>query len=77
MTVHTYVIKSLKDNSFYTGISNDPLRRLKEHNRGSLKNTTRSRPWSLVYQKPHESYTEARKHEKWLKKKNRDYKNNL
>ncbi|MFA6428801.1 MAG: GIY-YIG nuclease family protein [Candidatus Buchananbacteria bacterium] len=75
--MYTYLIKSLKDNSYYTGISKDPNNRLKEHNSGILGVTKHKRPWILSYWKKHSNYTEARKHEKWLKKKNRSYKNKL
>jgi len=75
--VFTYLLKSLKDGSFYTGISEDPEERVKAHNRGVLKNTAVKRPWKLIYKKSHLSYSEARKHEKWLKKKNRQYKGKL
>ncbi|KKT26742.1 MAG: Excinuclease ABCsubunit C domain-containing protein [Parcubacteria group bacterium GW2011_GWA2_43_9b] len=77
MEIFAYLIKSLKDKSFYTGISENPEKRVKEHNQGKLKNTALKRPWKLTYKKAHSSYAEARKHEKWLKKKNRQYKDNL
>lgn len=77
MEIFTYLIRSVKDNSFYTGISENPEKRLQEHNRGKLRITALKRPWELIYKKTHLSYSEARKHEKWLKKKNRNYKNNL
>jgi len=75
--ISTYLIKSLKDESFYTGISADPFKRLNEHNSGKLKITSLHKPFVLVYFKEHLNYNEARKHEKWLKKKNRDYKSKL
>jgi len=77
MIIYTYIIQSLKDSSFYTGISDNPEKRLKQHNRGSLKTTSRRRPWRLIYKKAHSSYREARKHEKWLKKKNIKYKRTI
>jgi len=77
MSVFTYLIKSLKNNSYYTGISENPNKRLEEHNYGKLRITALKRPWKLVYKKSHFSYLEARKHEKWLKKKNHQYKSKL
>lgn len=77
MAVYTYLIKSAVDGSYYIGISDDPSRRLDEHNRGQLKQTAKKKPYTLVYKKEHADYVEARKHEKWLKKKNREYKDNL
>lgn len=75
--IYTYLIKSKKDGSYYTGISKDPEKRAILHNRGGLLVTKYKRPWVLVYKKVHATYAEARKHEKWLKKKNREYKNKL
>jgi putative endonuclease len=72
--IYTYLIKSLVDESFYVGISESPTRRLAEHNSGKLKTTAFKKPWKLVYSKDHIDYNEARKHESWLKKKNRRYK---
>ncbi len=77
MKTFTYLIQSLVDGGFYTGISYDPVNRLKEHNAGKIKATLGRRPFKLIYLKEHKSYQEARKHEKWLKKKNIEYKNHL
>ena len=74
MKVFTYLIKSKKDKSYYTGISKNPEKRLKEHNQGKLKTTNKNKPFQLVYKKEHPDYQEARKHEIWLKKKNCKYK---
>lgn len=75
--IYTYLLKSEKYEGFYVGISKDPENRLTEHNAGYVKSTKEKRPWELVYKKEHGDYSEARKHEKWLKKKNRKYKNKL
>ena len=75
--ISTYLIKSQCNKSFYVGISKDPVKRLSVHNRGGLKTTSSGRPWQLIYQKEHNSYELARKHERWLKKKSRDYKNKI
>jgi len=48
-----------------------------EHNSGKLKITSSKKPWRLVFVREHETYASARKHEKWLKKKNDEYKNRL
>lgn len=75
--ISTYLIKSLKSDFYYTGISEDPKKRLKEHNSGKLSTTSKYKPFILVYVKNHSDYNEARNHEKWLKKKSRDYKSKL
>lgn len=77
MKIFTYLLKSLKDESFYVGITSDLKQRLEYHNGGHVKSTALKKPYVLVYIKEHVSYTEARKHEKWLKKKNKAYKNKL
>ena len=75
--VYTYLLKSLKDGSFYTGITGDINKRLAVHNRGGVKISASKRPYILVFFREHNSYREARKHEIWLKKKNVVYKNRL
>lgn len=72
--VYTYLIKSQKDGSYYIGIAEDPYKRLGVHNRGGLASSRMKRPYQLVYVKEHPDYQSARKHEKWLKKKSREYK---
>lgn len=76
-TIYTYLIKSEVDQSYYTGISQNPDKRLIEHNGGKLATTARKKPYKLVFVKEHANYQEARKHEKWLKKKNREFKRTL
>jgi len=75
--MYTYLIKSLKNGSYYTGITKNIRKRLECHNKGVLLTTKTKRPWRLVYWKIHPNSITARKHEKWLKKKNRIYKSNL
>ena len=75
--IYTYLIKSLKSGIYYTGISADPKKRLLEHNLGKLRTTSIHKPFALVYHKAYANYQEARKHELWLKKKNRKYKDSL
>lgn len=72
-----YLIKSQKDAGFYVGISNNPHGRIKEHNLGKLKVTAPRKPFVLVWYKFYDNAYEARKHEKWLKKKSKEYKNKL
>jgi len=77
MSCFVYLIQSRADNSFYVGISENPKKRLNEHNSGKLKITSKKKPYVLLYTKEYINYESARKHEIWLKKKNRDYKNRL
>ena len=66
---HVYVIKSLKDNKHYTGITNDLVRRLREHNHGKRStSSTRTRgPFVLVYSENVKNRELARKREIYFK----------
>jgi len=77
MSCSVYLIKSIAGQNYYTGISIDPRHRLDKHNSGKLKTTSKNKPYLLVYTKEYPDYKSARKHEIWLKKKNRKYKARL
>jgi putative endonuclease len=62
-----YVLYSKKYNRFYTGMSIDVLKRLKQHNLRQNKSTKAYIPWKLIYTEEFESRPEARKKEKYLK----------
>jgi putative endonuclease len=64
-----YVIQSVKDKKFYTGITTNIKRRLNEHNRGlSSTPSTKSRgPFKLIYFERYNTRIEARRREKYLK----------
>jgi putative endonuclease len=66
---YIYVIKSKKDNKFYTGFTNNLNRRLQEHNQGKVSTpSTRNRgPFELVYKELAKTRIEARAREKYLK----------
>ena len=54
---------------FYIGISEDPAKRLEQHNgEERLGWTHRHRPWALVHSERHDSYTDARRRERHLKR---------
>lgn len=75
--VYTYLLKSLRDGSFYVGITKNLQNRLKEHNSEHVKATFEKSPYEIAFFREHRDYKEARKHEIWLKKKNVVYKNRL
>ncbi len=57
-----------RDGSLYTGITTDPARRFKQHNKGLGGAYTRSRlPVTLVYQEPAGSRSEALRRERAIK----------
>ena len=77
MNCFVYLIQSRTDKSFYVGISEDPEKRLVEHNSGKTKSISKKRPYSLIYKKEYPDRNLGRKHEIWLKKKGVDYKSKL
>ncbi len=66
---YVYIIQSLKDKKFYTGLTNDLERRIKEHNHGKLSTpSTKTRgPFKLVFYEICKSLKEAREREKFFK----------
>jgi putative endonuclease len=50
MPIHyVYILKSLKDGTYYKGYSTDYTQRLHEHNYGRTNYTCDKRPWDLIY----------------------------
>lgn len=62
-----YVLRSVRFNRFYVGMTDHVERRLKEHNQGKTKSTQFYRPWELVFTEQFEDRLSARKREKYLK----------
>jgi len=65
--VTVYVIESLKDGTWYTGMALNSEARLKEHNAGKNRFTKGHRPWKIIYTEQHPSWAEARLKEKYFK----------
>lgn len=65
----TYILKSIKDGGFYTGITNNLQERLKKHNHGyrATKSTLNRGPFELVFVQISTNRIEARELEKYLK----------
>ncbi|BCX15648.1 MAG: hypothetical protein KatS3mg097_540 [Candidatus Parcubacteria bacterium] len=68
MNYYVYVLRSLKTGKHYIGISKNPEKRLKEHNKGDSKFTKGHRPWVLVYKEFVGNRLKARVKEKELKR---------
>jgi putative endonuclease len=64
---YIYILESEKNGRFYVGYSEDPNRRLSNHNTGKVKSTRPYRPWKKVYEEAFESESEARNRESYLK----------
>ena len=64
---YVYVIKS-KEGLKYTGMTEDLVLRLKQHNDKSLSFwTKRGADWKLIYTEEFNNKTDALRREKWLK----------
>jgi putative endonuclease len=64
---YLYILKSLKDNNHYTGISSNIEKRLLQHNSGKTRSTKNRKPFILIYKEKFPSRLEARKREIFLK----------
>ena len=65
--VTVYVIESLTDQTWYTGMALDCQNRLKEHNAGKNRFTKGHRPWKIIFTEAFTNWEVARKKEKYLK----------
>jgi putative endonuclease len=69
-----YILESLKTGRFYIGYSEDPERRLYDHNVGKVKSTRLYRPWRKVYQESFSTKLQAMRRERSIKAmKSRSY----
>ncbi|MCH8287264.1 GIY-YIG nuclease family protein [candidate division KSB1 bacterium] len=64
---YTYVLKSLKNGSFYIGYTRHLQKRIRQHNAGKSSYTTKHRPYKLVHHEKFESKQGAVEKEKYLK----------
>lgn len=64
---YVYVLKSLKDNKFYIGYTNDLRKRIELHNAGRVESTKLRKPFDLVYYEASQNREDALKREKYLK----------
>lgn len=63
-----YILKSLKNGSFYIGSTNNLVERVKQHKTGKSKYTKNVLPVGLVYNQKFKDLKTARRAEWWLKK---------
>ncbi|NQT75308.1 MAG: GIY-YIG nuclease family protein [Candidatus Omnitrophica bacterium] len=64
---YVYVLKSKKDNNLYTGHTENIEKRIKEHNSGKVRSTSKRRPFVLVYKESFNTRSQARWHERNFK----------
>jgi len=65
---YTYILKSKKDNKLYIGYTSDLRKRLSEHKKGKVENTSHRLPVELVYYEAYKDMTDAKNREKSFKK---------
>lgn len=64
---YTYLLRSVKDNGFYIGSTEDLKRRFEQHIRGRVESTKNRRPLELFYYEAYNNIELARDREKKLK----------
>ena len=64
---YVYVLRSIKDNNFYIGYTENLKRRMEEHSKGLVTSTKYRRPFILVYYEVCFNQESALKREKYLK----------
>jgi putative endonuclease len=67
MPYYVYILKSLKDGSFYVGSTNNLENRLQRHNEGRVASTKSKRFWKLVYSEQHPNRSGAAQRENEIK----------
>lgn len=67
MKYFLYILRSVKNKNHYIGISENPDKRLREHNSGKTISTKSRRPFVIIYREEFSSRSEAREREKYLK----------
>ena len=71
---YVYILKSLKNGSYYIGSTKNLPNRIEEHNAGETKYTRHLLPFELVYTETYQTLQEARQRELYIKsKKSRKY----
>ena len=64
---YTYVLRSFKDNQYYTGFTKDLKQRFEQHQKGRIDSTKDRRPLELIYYEACLDQSDATKREKYLK----------
>ncbi len=64
---YVYILKNLKDSTYYIGSTQNLQERLERHNQGRTKYTKAKRPWELVYSEEYSNRSSAVKREQEIK----------
>ncbi len=64
---YVYILQSKKDIKFYTGLTNDLKRRMKEHQSGNVRSTWNRKPLELIYYETCLNEDDAKQREMYLK----------
>lgn len=71
---YVYILKSLKNESYYVGSTEDIERRFKQHNSGNVEATKYKRPYELVFRQDFKDNKTAKQVEFKIKSwKRRDF----
>ena len=65
---YVYILKSLKDESYYVGSTSNLRKRIHRHNKGHSISTKGKKPLVLVYRKEYKLRSEAVREEKRIKR---------
>jgi putative endonuclease len=68
MPYYVYILQSKLDNTYYKGFTENPLKRLEQHNAGEMNYTSKKIPWAFVGLFQFETKKEALISEKKIKK---------
>lgn len=64
---YTYILYSVSSGRYYTGHTDNVVRRLGQHNAGKVKATKAYRPWEIAYTEEFLTRSEAFKREMQIK----------
>ena len=73
MAYYVYILQSEIDGTYYKDSTENPVKRLEQHNLGFTPSTRFKRPWKMVYIEELPSKSEMLIREKKLKRGNKDY----
>ena len=71
MSYFMYILRSLKDGTYYVGSTQNLEERIERHNQGRSKFTKVKRPWKLVYHEEFADRSSAMKRESEIKRHKR------